>query len=265
MVTYELKGTSFLVDVNKCVLREIDDPDNEIPFYAMDNMDTHYEADYIAHQKCLSIIYTGDLTDVERVSIPQMTTLDPEGMAQKYGMKLAQVQGKSDYEVITSQEAYFKRIQGMQPIIEIEEHPFFVSLFSGYLQPKDDFRTMGISIKQLDDFEAPNGMAWVPYDPKRHEIPEVDFDKLFALPTDWVIVEIPFAHELDPYGYARAHGIDEKQMLLTYPLHEYRKARTVPWEESGIQEVIDRNRKAFLEPGEHLKPSSKQQQKPRNR
>src|SRR5215217_9173087 len=98
MVTYEIRGTKFLVDVNKGILQEIDDPENVIPFHALDNMDTHYEANYIVPGKSLySVFYQGDMANVERVKIPQMTALDAEGVAQEYGMELEQVKGKSDY------------------------------------------------------------------------------------------------------------------------------------------------------------------------
>src|SRR5215217_869569 len=220
MVEYEIEGTAFLVDVNKGLLIEKADPKNLIPFHNMEDKNSHYEMRYVVPEKSMyGAFFRGSMDEVKLVTVPQMTALDPEGMAQRYGIPVTEVTGKTDYELIVTSEAYRKRVQGLQPTVEIEGHIFYVSLFAGYLQSKDDFTTMGIRIKDLDDFEGPGGKAWIPYDPKRHEIAQVNFDELYAIPKDWVVIELPYAHELDPFGFARQSGFDQKDILRAFPMH----------------------------------------------
>lgn len=143
---------------------------------------------------------------------------------------------------IRTQEALLKeRMGGKLPIIDIAGHPFYVDTRMRTVRPHDDFSTEGIPFSAFDEYEYSEEFAWIPYDPKKHEVKQIDITRITALPTDWIIVEIPDPWRLDPYGYARDFGWDIEGTLNEYPLQENLKARIVPWEETEIAEIIERN------------------------
>lgn len=262
MTSYEIYGVTFLLDVDNRRLVEERDPDNAIYFHEMTDLGTHYQAQYSLKEKCIQSHFNKvDPGDIVTIEVPQMTRLAPDEVARVYGMPIAEVIGKSDQAVLMNSPAYKQRVEmGKQPVVVIEGHPFYVSINSGYLQPHDDFTTMGISLKEMDNYEEPDGKAWVPYDPVKHQIKEVDYSKVLTIPTDWVFVELPFANELDPYGYGRQQGCIDL-MLSLYPIKMHSEARTVSWEEAEIKELIAQNKKALLGKGQQQKSDQQKQDK----
>lgn len=142
---------------------------------------------------------------------------------------------------MTQEELLQQRKDGKLPVIDIAGHPFYVDLRMGTLRPHDDFQTAGIPIKAFDDFEGPEGYAWLPYDPKRHQLKVIDFERINEIPKDWIIVELAMPEKLDPYGYAREHGFDPNEILEENPINPNLKARIVDWKETAIPELIKRN------------------------
>lgn len=134
-----------------------------------------------------------------------------------------------------------ERMQGKLPTINIAGHIFYVDVRMNSLRPHNDFTTFGIHFARFDDHKKSDEVAWIPYDPKKHEAKDVDFSEIKEIPKDWVMVEIPNPWRLDPYGYAVKHGYPIAPFLKEFPIQESLKARIVPWKESGILEVIRKN------------------------
>lgn len=149
---------------------------------------------------------------------------------------------KNDANTRSQEELLKERMQGKLPIIDIAGHPFYVDMRMQTLRPHDDFSTLGIPFSAFDDFEGPDGFAWIPYDSQKHQLKVVSLERITEIPTDWVIIEIAQPWKLDPYGYARDNGFDIKETLKEDPIQENLKARIVSWEEAGIPDLIKENK-----------------------
>lgn len=228
-------GIEFIVDVEKFEFRERANPENR---YKLEDMIDLGEAGYrFDHSDKTS---RQDLTIIP----PQFVTLAPEQMAEKYNKAVEEILLLSDFELMVDQEALTRRIKnGELPTIEIGGHIFYADARIDLLRPKDDFSTMGISFDDLEDWyvEDKNVYAF-PYDPKNFEIGDREWDKIVDYPIDLIFVEIPYARTLDPVGWNRRNGWEEREGLKETGLKLEFKAELVPWNKSGIDEIISENR-----------------------
>lgn len=237
----EILGTVFEVDVAKQQLSEQRAPDNTISFLQMKDEITQYTLTYSPKEKNLPGTFD---SDYERITIPQMKDIDPEGMSAAYGVSLAEIGHLSDFEIVVDQTLVAERLSGKQPTIEIAGHTFFVDLHWGLLRPKDDFETLGISIKELDYWESekPGGYTF-PYNTKTHELIELDFRSITAIPKDVILVEIPDARRLDPVMYAKMNGFDIRSIAREHPPQRNQVARIIPWDQTPVREILSANQK----------------------
>jgi hypothetical protein len=117
-----IEGTDFLVDVKKVELREKTNPKNRIPVFEMQDVGNGYMFDYSLEEKNIISFFSNN--EVTTVKIPELVKLDPVGMAAKY--KIADITGKTDFDVMVNQEALHKRIKmGILPTISIAGHTFY--------------------------------------------------------------------------------------------------------------------------------------------
>lgn len=135
-----------------------------------------------------------------------------------------------------------ERKSGKQPIIEIANHPFYVEMHWEILRPHDDFFSKGIPFSAFDAYKVSDDLSWIPYDPKKHEPVNINPFTLTAIPTYWIIVEIPHPRKLDPYGYARENDFDIDEYVKSHPIQADIKARVVSWSETNIPNVVERNK-----------------------
>lgn len=247
---YEIEGTPFTVDIEKSELRQVDNPANTIGFFSdMTYRGTHYQVQYELLQKKVQEGWS-DTTRIRVINIPQMIVLDPEGMAAKHNIPVAELKDKRDFEVIVNQDLYNRRLNGHLPVIDIMGHPFFVDLRMGSLRPKDDFSTTGIEFSQIEGYVNPDEQKyWVPYAPTSHSFRDIDSETILSVPKDIFVIEIPTAQKLDPVGYARLHGFDIEDIVLANPIKSNMKAKIIPWTETEIQKVIKENQKKAIQTG----------------
>lgn len=165
--------------------------------------------------------------------------------------------------LIPSQEELLQeRMNGILPVIDIAEHPFYVDVRMNSIRPHDDFSTQGIPFSEFKDFEVIANFAWLFYNPRAHEVvKDINLEQLYKIPKDWIVVEIPHPQFLDPYGCAVKNGWDIKETLKVYPIQPNLKARIVPWEETTIPDIIKENvqrrerfraRPRILKPGHNM-------------
>lgn len=236
---YTIEGTGFLVDVSKQELKEKNNPANTISFLEMEDHGTHYTLRYDPDVKNLPEVFGKSVTEV---NVPQMVQLDPEGMAAHHGLSLDEVKRKTDFDIVVNQDLVQLREKGVLPIIEIAGHPFYVDLRMDNLRPKDDFSTIGIQFSEIDYcLVKDESMYQFPYNTKSRTYEDIDVDAITAIPKNVIIVEIPYKSKLDPIGYSRKYGLDQKGILRAYPPEAEMKARSVPWKETPINEIIARN------------------------
>lgn len=228
-------GIEFIVDVEKFEFRERANPRN---CYTLEDMINLGEEGYrFEHFDKTS---RQDLT----INPPQFVTIAPKQMAEKYNKAVEEILLLTDFELMVDQQALTRRIKhGELPTVEIDGHIFYADARIDLLRPKDDFSTMGISFDELEDWyvDEKNTYAF-PYDPKTHEIGKIEWDKVVEYPKDLLFVEIPFVKTLDPVGWNRKWGWGEVEGLKETGLRLDFKAELVPWNKSGIDEIISENR-----------------------
>lgn len=194
------------------------------------------------------------------VKISEFVVFDPVGMAQKYKHPVDEISGKSDFDLMVDQKAYDMRVnKGMLPTVNIAGHTFYVDIRMDMLRPKDDFLSKGIAFGRIDHYFSEERDAYlIPYDPKKHEFRELDYDNLLSIPKDLIAVEFPFQRVLDPIGWNRNGGWDIKEDLKHIGLKSHFQAKVVPWKETYIHDIIKDNLEKMKEKNE----KEKQQHKP---
>lgn len=235
-----IEGTEFLVDVFKAELREKMNPVNRISFFYMKDVGTGYIIDYSPFFKNVP------LTSSEKtipIVIPQMISLDPEGMAKKYNLPLREVQNKTDFELMVDQNAFDQRVnKGILPTIDIEGHPFYVDLKMDMLRPKDDFGSKGIVFSEIENYYDMDERAYtIPYNLKKHEFEKLDFVNIKNIPEDIIAVSFPSERILDRIGWNRKFGFDLIHGLKIVGLTMDHKAKNIPWNRTPLPDIIRDN------------------------
>lgn len=242
-VIFEIEGTSFEVDIEKLVLRQTDNRQNEIPFTEINDLGSHYLLSYDLNTK--NLFYgSGNPDDVKAISIPPLTELDPAGMAAKYNLPLEQLKGKTDFEVIVDQELLEQRRNGILPQIDLAGEMFTVDLRLHELRNSKHF----FPVISLKSFELTDD-GWhyeAYYHPVMKQVVELD-PKLLEFPEGVVKLKIPNEIGLDPVAAASIYGMDERELLRRYPIQKELKAAVIPLSETHVPALIRRNKEALQE------------------
>lgn len=255
--TVNIEGTDFIIDVTGFELREKMNEQNKISFKDMEELENGYSFDFNREEKNIPVLFSKvDLT----VEIPEFVVLDPLGMARKYGVAEDEVRTKTDFDFMVDQKAFDMRVnKGMLPTVDIAGHTFYVDIRMDMLRPKDDFLSKGIVFDEIDHYFSEERDAYlIPYDPKKHEFRELDYDNLLRVPKDLIAVEFPFQRVLDPVGWNRNGGWDIKEDLKHIGLTPHFQAKIVPWKETFIHDIIKDNLEKIKEKTEEKKQQNKQ-------
>ncbi|REC62322.1 hypothetical protein DRF65_11465 [Chryseobacterium pennae] len=228
-------GIQFIIDVDKLEFRQKGQQDNR---YTLEDMIDCGEEGYCFQR------YDKERNDYMWITVPQFVNLAPEMMAEKYNKAVEEILLLTDFELMVDQDALTRRIKyGQIPTVEIGGHIFYAEARLDLLRPKDDFSTLGISFDELEDWYVDHRNAYAfPYDPRTHQIASIEWDKLVEYPKDLLFVEIPFVKTLDPVGWNRKWGWGETEGLKETGLRLEFKAETIPWNKTGIDELIAENR-----------------------
>jgi hypothetical protein len=234
---FSLEGTDFYVDLDKKVLAQVGNASNEISFINnMKDMGTHYQLLYDKEE----INAKGEIFDPKQIvpiEVPPLSVLDPDGMAEKYQITVAAMQGKTDFEIMVDQDLLKQRLDGVLPKIEICEEQYIVELRLNELRHEE--HSPQINLKKFD--LAPDGATYQAfYHPLIKQIVEPDHH-LTAIPEGLVMIEIPNELKLDPVGAARKYGLEEKDVLRLFPIQKALKARTIAVEDTGLPALVQRN------------------------
>lgn len=162
---------------------------------------------------------------------------------------------KERIEILSSPEYDYRVNKGILPTIEIAGHLFYVDMRMDKLRPKDDFLSNGISFSDIDDYFSEERNAYlIPYDPKKHEFRELDYENLLSIPKDLIAVEFPFQQTLDPIGWNRQNGWDILDDVKPKDIIPHFKAKIIPWEQTYILDIIKDNKKLIQQKQKNEKP-----------
>jgi len=148
--------------------------------------------------------------------------------------------------------------KGRLPTVDIAGHLFYVDIRMDMLRPKDDFLSNGIVFDEIDHYFSEDRNAYlIPYDPKKHEFRELDYDKITDFPKDLIAVQFPFQKDLDPIGWNRHGGWDIKDDLKKIGVKSHFIAQTIPWQQTYLPEIIKENLKRQQKQAKKQKPMIK--------
>lgn len=272
---HRISNTEFYVDVKLSELREVENPRNTISFNWLKDEGTHYTFHYDGFDKNIAdytSYFMREIGSDEReekyndnedlwkllypsweqeqqdniIKVPQMVTLDPEGMAMHYGMSIDSIKGKTDFEIMVDQVAYRQRMNGILPEFKICGYRYDVDLREYALIPNGKIRGPQINLLDLEkiswNFERD---YWVCLHPETMTIKTVDATKLLSVPEDLIIIEIPTLEKLDAVNYARQNGKDIKSCVRQWGIKMQQTAKIISWNHLEISRVINQN-KAYM-------------------
>ncbi|OJW81557.1 MAG: hypothetical protein BGO69_09245 [Bacteroidetes bacterium 46-16] len=128
------------------------------------------------------------------------------------------------------------------PTVDIAGHTFYVDITMDMLRPKDDFASKGIVFRQIDHYYDDDKEAYViPYNPKKHEFQELDYENITSIPKDLIVISFPHEIVLDPVGFNRKGGWDETDGLKLKNIKSHFEAKIIDWKETGIEQTIKEN------------------------
>ena len=245
-----IEGTSFLVDIDKQVLRQTNNLSNEISFIDhMHDYGNRYRLVYDLDKKTVA----GDLRNVERfkiIDIPTLAQLAPEELSEKYGIDMNELKGKSDFEITVNQEALELRHQGVLPRISLLDEQFVVDLRLYELRHARNFHPV-ISLRSFHltlDRNHYEGFYHTSF-----KQPVLIDHLLTEFPDNVVKLRVPNDFGLDPVGAARARGLDERIVLRHYPIQLDLKAEVIPLSETYIPGLIRQNRQQLKDEHKNIR------------
>ncbi len=253
---FKIHGAEFWIDVERMELRDKMYSTNTISVLKdMSENGNGYQFHFKkGERRAVKIVRTGD-KDVKLVKIPELVVLDPEGMARKYGLKMDEMAGKTDFDLIVDQQALQQRRAGMLVTVDIAGQIFFVDHRLRELRPKDDFSAAGIRFDDIEVYRADQSGTYIfPYDAVKHELRHVS-NEILEIPKGLILVEIQSPEDMDRVGYNRYLGVDELSNLKETGVRMHYVARKVEWEEMGVDKLVQENIKKHI--AENIVPRAK--------
>ena len=236
--TYEIEGTTFIVDIDKKELREVDYPRNTLAFADMKQQGLFYVFLYDRSKRRVHHNYKEPNEHVVPVFIPQMARLDPEGMAQKYGKRVEEIAWKSDFEVMINQERLAERLNGKMPKVMIAGEPFIYDVNNHHLRLEANQK---VRLNLNDWNSSKDGREYIGYyhlpSRKKYHIKS----DIVELPKDVVMLKVPNEIKMDPVGVAMKSGLDLGKWLMGVGFPENVEAKIIPLNETGLPTMIEKN------------------------
>lgn len=241
-IIFTIEGVTFEVDIHKQVLRQTDNPTNEISFVRdMTDLGSHYLLVFDPEGK--NIPRQAHHGHTIEVSVPKLIELDPQGMAAKYGWLVGDFPGKTDFQVIVDEALLQQRLDGALPRIRIAGEDFYVDLRLHELRHAGTFHPV-LSLKSFD-LTADGWHYEAYYHPFMRQLVPLD-PRLTELPEGVVRIRIPNEIGLDPVGAAQLYHIDERMLLRLHPIKKDLRAEVIPLSETDIPALIRANREELM-------------------
>lgn len=266
---YELEGIQFQVNVPKAELIEMDTPfNNIIKLNDLKDNGDHYVIHWNSVEKnnddFMAFIRRQPEEDVMRrdfietiglkqfqeeqkhnlKKIPRLKDLDPVGMALHYKKDIAELAGKTDFEIMVNQEILERRNKGVLPVLHLGTGSFLVKLGEDQLFPLPGTSANPVEFSKIKQFLSMDGQYYrVPWNLKANEVARTEFHGLTDLPRHVQFFEFPAKDRLDPVGFFNKYGNQRELIrhLRTFPLKEIIHARPMDWSETIVPLLIERN------------------------
>lgn len=256
--TYDILGTTFIINVNQLELREKSNPLNVISITDMDeNRKQGYMFWYDPNSHRVAKF---DDPGAKLAEIPDFVKLDPKGMAEKHQISDIKIKHMSDFDLMVDQDIFAKIDRKKQfPIIDIAGQLFDVDVLNSKLHPRDDIWSRGIIFSELKYYYSRKDESYIiPYNKKTHTFQEISLN-LKEIPEDLIVVKIPAEHLLDPISKNKTYGIDSAASLKKNGLSLYHEAKVIAWEHTRFAETVKQNNSQKLEFQQKIKTEPRAQ------
>lgn len=240
----QINGRLWLVDVDGYQIVDKENPENRISALQMQYSDEGYWFAYSKKKQSLVKPFNPEPGDVVYVNLFHFTDMDPEGVAKKYGLRVAEVEGKTDYEIMTDKQVLISRLQGKLTTVDIYGDIYYVDPIMEALCPKDHFLHNEIEFADLIEFyNKETGQCEIPYDYRKQQVADIDRNTIVEHPPCVVIVSLPEPTVMDPMGYAEAYDFNPVEILEKIPQKTHFKGEILQGKDSWLSKLIEENRK----------------------
>ncbi len=251
-VSYDIFNTTYLVDVFREELREKGNPQNVIPLQGLSYSEQGYVIPYHVAMNRMATAQEIKRNEHQIALLPQLSSIDPTGMAKRTGLKTGQVYGKSDFILLQNPLSLLQRKMNFLPKIQIAGRQYVADI------DKLEFTS--------NDFDQPLVLKFTPHpDHLRDETfccsgylhlgtrKLVEFDQnIKQIPEYVIFFRLPPLSEIDPYLWAQKNHIDITHWLRWHPIKTDLKAQVLPIEQSPVALRAAINRRKEQTPKEDL-------------
>jgi hypothetical protein len=213
-----IKGTDFVVDVQRMLLYQKTDPGNVISIESMENMGTHYCFDYDLERKSMQLQWHPDVKNVVQVDMPPLVVLDPIGMSLKHNIPVAEVTQRDDISFKLNAEEYAwlkERTGGTLPTIDLAGDIFEIHVKQGQLINLNPIGS-GIDLKEIEKDQSHFFLLGYYNTVTKQIVHVTDLDQ--KMPAELVPLKIPNEFALDLVGISQKYRKNDLALITFYPL-----------------------------------------------
>lgn len=215
LTPFRIQEVEYLVDIERNGLFLHGDTSGEcyISFNNMLYIDDGYKLKY--DRKTLRAANPAtDPKDVIAIHVPEKKVLNPEGMANHYGLSREEISMLSDFEIMVDPEILLKRVQGELPTVSIGKEQYRMLLESFELSPLGNW---GKSLHLSDAFKGQEkGTMEFLYSLNKREIVTHDTN-MRTFPEDMILVILPEPVKIDAYAFVQLRDYNFKDTLMKNP------------------------------------------------
>ncbi|WPU99118.1 hypothetical protein SNE26_24195 [Mucilaginibacter sp. cycad4] len=231
----------FIIDTLQEKLIQYDDHENTINFNDLTRHEGYYTARFHKGLRNLADGYqtSGKINDqIMDLTLPGIILAVPGELPDELKSSLSAISQKKGWGFYLGGEDLAKRLSGVLPYIDLAGTEFTIDWRLKELRETAQSGNI-ISLRNME--MSDDGHAYLTfYDTETHCILEAD-EFLFELPEHVVLLEIPNEIWLDPIAVARSYGMNDTDILITYPISKKLSAKVTPIAETGLSKFIAEN------------------------
>lgn len=240
--TVVLHDDKFYLDVKYERLIDSLNPDNIIPLRDTCFTDRDRGIYEFSYDPVTRNIPDFDYTHSKYTEVGALVKIDPEGMAEKFGKSISEINNLSDLQLNVDQSALTERLGGLLPTIKILGEIFYVDLRMGCLRADYTHPERQMYFNDIDHFYDEQSNTYALHMDSKKKIPvDVDWSTATKIPPGLVVVRIPPEENLDPVGYARLHGLDMEAHLRFHKIDMRMESKIIPWNQTPAIDLTRQN------------------------
>lgn len=214
MKAITIEKAQFMVDTEKMQLVDRLNYRNRISQSAMEDMGDHYE--FLYNPMTRSFVFT-ESQGVKLISIPQFVAIDAVGMRERFDLHKDTPTPKKDAGFFCDPHNIDRRIsKGELPGIQLGKWRIIPDVENGVLFPALQTGGNKWSVKFIELVAVADGFVFR-FDYKTGEVIPGEPQSV-KLPKNNIVVQIQDELTIDPVGFARKFGFNDKHFIANYPI-----------------------------------------------